>query len=58
MDNFKIKFGTFDFIVNNKKEWVFLEINPNGQWQWLEHALNLNIAEEIVKYLVEGEEDC
>ncbi len=46
-------FGAFDFIVNNKEEWIFLEFNPNGQWLWLEKKLNLNISKKIIDYLVD-----
>ena len=31
---------------------IFLEVNPNGQWQWLEKILNLNISGEIINYLI------
>lgn len=47
----KIDFGAFDFIVYNN-EYFFLEVNPNGQWYWLEEALKLNISDSIHKYLV------
>lgn len=46
-----LKFGAFDFIVNKKEEFIFLEVNPNGQWLWLEEILDLNISQEIVRYL-------
>lgn len=36
MSDFKIKFGAFDYIVDLNDEWIFLEVNPNGQWQWME----------------------
>lgn len=49
--DFNIKFGAFDFIVDRKGNWIFLEVNPNGQWLWLERALDLNISAEIVSYL-------
>lgn len=50
MDKLNIHFAAFDFIVN-KQSYVFLELNANGQWQWLEEMLNLGIADKIVKYL-------
>lgn len=50
-----LKFGAFDFIVDQNNEWYFLEINPNGQWLWLEQKLDLTISQEIVRLLV-GEE--
>jgi glutathione synthase/RimK-type ligase-like ATP-grasp enzyme len=50
MDKLDIHFAAFDFIVN-KQKYVFLELNANGQWQWLEEKLNLGIADKIVEYL-------
>lgn len=51
-----INFGAFDFIVNKENEYVFLEVNPNGQWLWLEDELGINISKSIIKYLI-GERD-
>lgn len=52
MIEYGLSFGAFDFIVTPKNEWIFLEINPNGQWLWLEKALNLNISKNIVNHLI------
>ncbi len=52
LEDFRLAFGAFDYIVNEKKEWVFLEVNPNGQWHWLEKELQLNISDEIVQFLL------
>lgn len=52
LDNLNLKFGAFDFIVN-KNKYYFLEVNANGQWLWLEEALNLNISDCIFAYLME-----
>ena len=53
MRDFELKFGAFDFIVNKSDEWIFLEINPNGQWLWLEKILDIPISECIFKYLID-----
>lgn len=50
MDKLNIHFAAFDFIVSNQK-YVFLELNANGQWQWLEEKLDLGIADKIIQYL-------
>ena len=47
-----IWFGAFDFIVTPELKWIFLEINPNGQWLWLEQSLKLDISQKIVEYLI------
>lgn len=54
MELFSIDFGAFDFIVNDENNWIFLEVNPNGQWLWLENELKLNISEKIVEMLEAG----
>ncbi len=46
-----LRFGTFDFIVTPDDRWVFLEINPNGQWAWIEDATGLPIAASIADAL-------
>ena len=44
------RFGRFDFIRKNGELW-FLELNPNGQWAWLdeknEHGLVTLVADAI-----------
>ncbi len=32
----ELRFGAFDLIVTPQNEVVFLELNPNGQWYWIE----------------------
>lgn len=41
-------FGAIDMAVTPRGEYVFLEINPNGQWLWIEHCTGLPIGEAIV----------
>lgn len=49
-----LSFGAFDFIVDKDNNYIFLEVNPNGQWLWLQEKLGINISEKIMNYL--GEE--
>ena len=46
------KNGAYDFIVNPKGEYFFLEVNPAGQWLWMEEKLNLNISKSIAEALM------
>lgn len=46
-----LQFGCIDMIVTPEDDYVFLEINPNGQWLWIEQLTNLPISEAIVKLL-------
>lgn len=55
MKKLEIRFGAFDFIVcQENMNWIFLEVNPNGQWLWLEQALGLDISEKLVNLLANG----
>jgi hypothetical protein len=36
MDVCDLKFGRLDFLINDHNIPVFLEVNPNGQWAWLD----------------------
>lgn len=51
MARLRLRFGALDFIVTPHGEWVFLEINPNGQWAWLQDATGLPIAAAIADAL-------
>lgn len=33
-----LKFGAIDLILTPQGEYIFLEINPNGQWAWIEQV--------------------
>ena len=52
MTDFNLIFGAFDFIVTPENEWIFLEVNPNGQWLWLEQSLSLDISKRILDNLI------
>ena len=47
-----LKFGAIDFVLDQKGNYIFLEINPNGQWAWIEKKLGYNISDEIVNLLI------
>jgi ATP-grasp ribosomal peptide maturase len=51
-----LRFGALDFLVRADGTHVFLEINPNGQWAWIEHAAPA-IASAIADALTEGRRD-
>jgi glutathione synthase/RimK-type ligase-like ATP-grasp enzyme len=50
-NNFNLIYGAYDFIVTPKGEHVFLEVNPVGQWLWLEEELGLDISQSIADLL-------
>jgi len=51
MNRLRLRFGALDFIVSPDGRWWFLEINPNGQWAWIEDATGLPIASAIADAL-------
>ncbi|MEK7497576.1 MAG: MvdC/MvdD family ATP grasp protein [Patescibacteria group bacterium] len=54
LEKFNLNFGTIDMVLTPKNEYVFLELNPNGQWLWLEHLTGLPISEAIANLLSEN----
>ncbi len=51
MQQLRLRFGALDFVVGPDGAWTFLEINPNGQWAWLQDATGLPIAAAIADAL-------
>jgi glutathione synthase/RimK-type ligase-like ATP-grasp enzyme len=49
-----LAFGAFDFTVTPEGEWVFLELNPNGQWGWIEDRTDLPITPAVADLLTSG----
>jgi glutathione synthase/RimK-type ligase-like ATP-grasp enzyme len=47
--HYGLRFAAIDMAVTQQEEWVFFEINPNGQWAWLDLAGSTNIAASFVK---------
>jgi len=50
---FNLNFACIDLIVGKNNKIYFLDLNPNGQWAWLDEILNLGIAKEIERYFYE-----
>ncbi|PPC94859.1 MAG: hypothetical protein CTY33_02940 [Methylotenera sp.] len=48
---FGLKFSAIDLILDVDDDWWFLEINPNGQWAWIECRTDLQITSAIVDEL-------
>lgn len=46
-----LRFGAFDLIVTPDEEHVFLELNPNGQWYWIELATGAPMAAAMADLL-------
>jgi glutathione synthase/RimK-type ligase-like ATP-grasp enzyme len=51
VDSLGLKFGAIDFLLRPDGGLVFLEINPNGQWAWIEQDIGTPIAAALVDVL-------
>ena len=51
MASFGLNFASIDMIVTPAGEFVFLELNPNGQWLWLENELGLPLVASMADLL-------
>jgi glutathione synthase/RimK-type ligase-like ATP-grasp enzyme len=51
MGRFELNFASLDMIVTPENEFVFLELNPNGQWLWLEYELGLPLVASMADLL-------
>ncbi len=49
--SYGLRFAALDFGVTESGEWFFFEINPNGQWAWLDLCGKTDIASVFVKQL-------
>jgi hypothetical protein len=52
MREMSFNFGCIDMIKSTTGEYVFLEVNPNGQWLWLDILLDLGVGKEIANTLL------
>jgi glutathione synthase/RimK-type ligase-like ATP-grasp enzyme len=46
-----LSYGAADFLLDENGDYWFLEINPSGQWAWIERQTGLPISAEIVNFL-------
>ena len=49
----RLRFGRLDFLVkaDNLDDSVFLEVNPNGQWAWMDLKMNNGIFDAMIEFL-------
>ncbi len=47
-----LQFGAIDMIVTPNDEYIFLEINPNGQWLWIEKLTGMPISNAVAELLI------
>jgi glutathione synthase/RimK-type ligase-like ATP-grasp enzyme len=52
MKYFSLNYGAIDIILTPDNQHVFLELNPCGEFFWLEHSPGLPISEAIADLLL------
>lgn len=52
LSELSLSYGVFDFMVNDKGEWLFDALNPIGQYQWVEDIKGKDISSSIAKWLM------
>jgi hypothetical protein len=55
LDHFGLPSGSFDLAVDRDGEFHWLELNPNGQWGWLEENTGLEMSAAFADLLAQGE---
>ena len=51
LEKLNLSFGAIDLIKSKNGIYYFLEINPNGQWGWIQFDTDQPIAEAIIEWL-------
>lgn len=51
MKRLGLTYGAIDMIVTPQEDYIFLEVNPSGQWAWIEHFTGMKISEAVAASL-------
>lgn len=47
----RLRFGAFDFVEDTTGQLWFLEVNPNGQWGWMEQEAGIPLSDALAEAL-------
>ena len=53
MDSLGLSFAAIDMVQTPDDEFIFLEVNPSGQWLWIDDMLAFGISEAVADWLAE-----
>lgn len=56
MQGYGLRFAAIDFAIDSDGRWAFFEVNPNGQWAWLDLAGGSDVGASFVDALRTREE--
>ncbi len=51
LKKWNLSFGAIDMVLTPEGKYVFLEINPNGQWLWIEQLTGMPISRAVAETL-------
>jgi glutathione synthase/RimK-type ligase-like ATP-grasp enzyme len=54
VQRFNLQFGAIDFVLTPAGDYIFLEINPTGQFYWIELMTKQPLVETLVELLLSG----
>ena len=46
-----LTFGAIDFVLDDRAALKFLEVNPNGEWMWIEDLVGYPVSDSIADFL-------
>jgi len=46
--SYGLRFAAVDFAIDHHGAWIFFEVNPNGQWAWLDQVGVADIAGDLL----------
>jgi hypothetical protein len=62
LDELGLNFGAFDIIRDEDDTLYFIELNPNGQWYWIEILTKMPVVRAIVELIedlaLQYQQDC
>jgi glutathione synthase/RimK-type ligase-like ATP-grasp enzyme len=47
-----LNFSCIDLVLTTSGDFVFLEVNPNGQWAWIESMVGMPVRDAIIDQLI------
>ena len=51
--SYNLQFAAVDYVIDNSGKWIFLEINPNGQWAWFDFHIDIDLRKKFIDFLLE-----
>lgn len=56
VQRFGLQYSSIDLMQDDQENYYFIELNPNGQWAWIEQITGCKIRDSIIDILVKNAE--